>query len=164
MSLRRLAAALVAVAVVLLAAAEFTTVYEVTVGSLEVVRRSATGGANHGYALLVVALFAVALTLHGLRVARRAAGAGLLALGLIVLLIALTVDLPDTRGSGRLPESLAYEDARARAGAGLGLELAGGALLVVAGGLLAFGPHPAGPGRGGDSRGTPGAGARERPD
>lgn len=139
MNLRRLAAALSIVAAALLAAAEFSTVFEVTVGSLEVVQRSATGGENHGYALLVVAVFAVALTLHGLRLAGRAAGAGLITLGLVVLMVALTVDLPDTRGSGRLPESLAYEDARARAGAALGLEIVGGVLLVAAGGLLAFG-------------------------
>jgi hypothetical protein len=138
-NLRRLAAALSIVAAALLVAAEFSTVYEVTVGSLEVVQRSATGGENHGYALLVVAVFAVALTLHGLRLAGRAAGAGLITLGVVVLMVALTVDLPDTRGSGRLPEALAYEDARARAGAALGLELAGGGLLVAAGGLLAFG-------------------------
>lgn len=142
MNLRRLAAVLSIAASALLVAAEFSTIFEVTVGSLEVVQRSATGGENHGYALLVVAVFAVALTLHGLRVAGRAAGAGLIALGLIVLMVALTVDLPDTRGSGRLPESLAYEDARARAGAALGLEIAGGVLLVAAGGLLAFGAPP----------------------
>lgn len=137
MNLRRLAAALSIVAAGLLVAAEFTTVFEVTVGSLEVVQRSASGGENHGYGLLVVAVFAVALTLHGLRVAGRAAGAGLITLGLVVLMVALTADLPDTRGSGRLPESLAYEDARARAGVALGLEIAGGLLLVAAGGLLA---------------------------
>jgi len=70
---------------------------------------------------------------------RRAAGLSLVALGAAALVVALAVDLPDTRGSGRLPESLAYENARARAGAGLRLEIAGGALLVVAGGLLAAG-------------------------
>ena len=139
MNLRRLAAALSILAAALLVAAEFSTVFEVTVGSLEVVQRSATGGENHGYALLVVAVFAVALTLHGLRLAGRAAGAGLITLGIVVLMVALTVDLPDTRGAGRLPESVAYEDARARAGVALGLEIAGGVLLVVAGGLLAFG-------------------------
>ena len=138
MNLRRLAAALSIAAVPLLVAAEFSTVFEVTVGSLEVVQRSATAGENHGYALLVVALFAVALTLHGLRAAGRAAGAGLITLGIVVLMVALTVDLPDTRGSGRLPESLAYEDARARAGVALALEIAGGVLLVAAGGLLAL--------------------------
>jgi hypothetical protein len=134
--LRRLAAALAAVAVALLVAAEFSTVFEVTVGSLEVVKRSATGGANHGYALLVVAVFAVAMMLLALRGTGRAAGLSLVALGAVALVVALAVDLPDTRGSGRLPESLAYEQAQARAGAALGLELAGGVLLVVAGGLL----------------------------
>ena len=144
MNLRRLAAALSCVAVALLVAAEFSTVFEVTVGSLEVVKRDATGGENHGYALLVVALFGVVLTLLGLRGTGRAAGLGLVALGAVALAIAFAVDLPDTRGSGRLPESLAYEDARARAGAGLRLEIAGGVLLVVAGGLLAFAGQQAG--------------------
>ena len=156
MNLRRLVAALSIVAAALLVAAEFSTIFEVTVGSLEVVQRSATGGENHGYALLVVAVFAVALTLHGLRLAERAAGAGLITLGLVVLMVALTVDLPDTRGSGRLPESLAYEDARARAGVALGLEIAGGVLLLAAGGLLAFGAAGSGRGGSGSSAGRRG--------
>jgi hypothetical protein len=136
--LRRVAAALAAVAVALLVAAEFTTVYEVTVGSLEVVKRAATGGANHGYALLVVALSALVVAALGLRgtVPVRAAGLSLAGLGAVALVVALAVDLPDTRARGRLPESLAYEDARARAGAGLALEIAGGVLLLAAGGLL----------------------------
>lgn len=137
MNLRRLAAGLSIVGAALLVAAEFSTVFEVTVGSLEVVKRDATGGENHGYALLVVAVFGVVLTMLGLLGAGRAAGLGLIALGVVALVVALAVDLPDTRGSGRLPESLAYEDARARAGAALGLEIAGGALLLAAGALLA---------------------------
>ncbi|MEA2222697.1 MAG: hypothetical protein QOH83_1073 [Solirubrobacteraceae bacterium] len=135
MNARRLAAALALAGVVLLAIAELTTVFEVTVGSLEVVKRSATGGENHGYALLIIAVVAAAMTLPALRGARAPAVA-LLALGATALVIALAIDLPDTRGSGQLPEALAYEDAQARAGTGLGLELAGGALLCVAGGLL----------------------------
>jgi hypothetical protein len=75
------------------------------------------------------------MTLPALRGARAPAVA-LLALGAAALVIALAIDLPDTRGSGQLPEALAYEDAQARAGTGLGLELAGGALLVGAGVLL----------------------------
>ena len=138
MNLRRLAAGLSIVGAVLLVAAEFSTVFEVTVGSLEVVKRDATGGENHGYALLVVAVFGVVLTMLGRRGAGRAAGLGLIALGLVALVVALAVDLPDTRGSGRLPESLAYEDARARAGEALGLEIAGGALLLAAGALRAW--------------------------
>jgi hypothetical protein len=135
-NLRRLAAALSIVAAALLVAAEFSTVFEVTVGSLEVVQRAATGGENHGYALLLVAVFAVALTVVALRFGGRAPAIGVVALGAVALLVALAIDLPDTRESGRLPESLAYEDARARAGSALWLELVGGMLLVGAGGLL----------------------------
>jgi hypothetical protein len=139
---RHLAAGLAAAAVALLAIAEFTTVFEVTVGSLDVVKRSATGGANHGYALLVIAAVGAAMALLALRGARPPALA-LVVLGVVTLAIALVVDLPDTRGSGGLPESLAYENARARAGAGLGLEIAGGVLLLAAGIVLALANRPA---------------------
>lgn len=132
---RRAAALLALAGVVALAAAEFTTVYEVTVGSLEVVKRSATGGENHGYALLVIAALAVVMTAAALRGARPPALA-LVVLGVVAVVIALVVDLPDTRGSGELPESLAYEQAQARAGTGFGLELAGGVLLAAAGAVL----------------------------
>ena len=135
MNARRLAGALALTAVALLAVAELTTVFEVTVGSLEVVKRSSTGGDNHGYGLLVIAVAAVAMTLLALRGARAPAVA-LLALGVAALVIALAIDLPDTRGSGQLPEALAYENAQARAGTGLGLEIAGAVLLCIAGGLL----------------------------
>lgn len=138
MNARRGAAGLALVAVVGLVVAEFTTVFEVTVGSLDVVKRSATAGENHGYALLVVAIVAAAMTLLALRGGRPPALA-LVLLGVVALAIALAVDLPDTRRSGSLRESLAYEQARARAGPALGLEIAGGVLLLVAGGLLAAG-------------------------
>jgi hypothetical protein len=132
---RYAAGAFAIVAIALLAIAEFTTVFEVTVGSLEIVRRSATAGENHGYALLVVALVSAGMTVLALRGALPPAAA-LVVLGVVALAIVLAVDLPDTRGSGDLPESLAYENAQARAGAGLVLELAGGVLLVAAGGVL----------------------------
>jgi hypothetical protein len=138
---RRVAAALAGVAVALLVIAEFTTVYEVTVGSLDVVKRSVTGGANHGYALLVIAAAGAAMTLLALRGARAPALAVAL-LGAAALAIALAVDLPDTRASGDLPESLAYEQAQARAGAGLALEIAGGAALLAAGVGLALAAGP----------------------
>ncbi len=129
------AAGLVLVAVVLLVVAEFTTVFEVTVGSLEVVRRRTTGGENHGYALLVIAVVALGMTVPALRGARPPAAA-LVALGVVALAFALVADLPATRGSGDLPESLAYENAQARAGSGFGLEIVGGLLLAAAGGVL----------------------------
>ena len=132
---RRIGAGLGLAAVALLAISEFTTVFEVTVGSLEIVRRRATAGDNHGYALLIVAAVAAAMTVLALRGARPPAAA-LVALGAVALTIALAVDLPDTRGSGDLPESLAYENAKARAGPALGLEITGGVLLLAAGGAF----------------------------
>jgi hypothetical protein len=141
---RRVAAGLAVVAVVLLAAAEFTTLFEVTVGSLEVVKRSSTGGANHGYALLVVAVAAAALTLLVLRGGRaRPAGGALVALGLATLAIGFAIDLPDTRARGTLPETVSYEKARARAATGLYLELAGGVALLLAGGAIVAPDPPA---------------------
>lgn len=135
LSARGAAAGLALAGVALLAIAEFTTLFEVTVGSLEVVTRSSTAGENHGYALLVVAIVAAAMALPALRGARPPALA-LVVLGILALAIALALDLPDTRDSGGLPESLAYEEAKARAGPALGLEVAGGALLLAAGGVL----------------------------
>jgi len=133
------ATALALVAVALLVVAEFSTVVRVVVGSLETEKRTVAGHANHGYALLVVALAALALTLVALRGARATAGA-LVALGAVVLVVALAIDLPATRRSGQLPESVAFEDARAQAGPGLALEVAGGLLLMLSGGLLVVVP------------------------
>lgn len=132
---RTTGAGLASLGAALLVIAEFTTVYEVTVGSLEVVKRSATGGENHDYALLVVAAAAGLMTRAALASASRPPAAALVALGIAALAIALAVDLPDTRGSGGLPESLAYERARARAGTGLILTLTG-AVMLIAGGTL----------------------------
>ena len=151
-TLRAIAGGLALVGVALLAIAEFSTVLRVVVGSLEIEKRTVTGADNHGYALLVVAVCALALVLGALRGARPAA-AGVAALGAVALVVALGIDLPDTRESGRLPESVAFEDAQAQAGPGLALEIAGGLALVLAGGLLLA----VGPGALGDSRGRGGA-------
>ena len=133
--LRAVAAALALAGIALLVAAEFTAVLRVVVGSLETEKRSVAGHANHGYALLLVAIAAVPLLLVALRGAR-AAAAALVALGAVALVVALAIDLPDTRASGRLPESVVFEDAQAKAGPGLALEVAGGMALALAGGLL----------------------------
>ncbi|MDQ3849470.1 MAG: hypothetical protein M3296_02485, partial [Actinomycetota bacterium] len=105
----------------LLVVAEFTAVVEVVVGSLETVVRSDPGRSHHAYALLIVAVAAVPMAVGALRGARPAATA-LAVLGLVALGVALAVDLPDAHGSGRLPESVTFEDARARPGLGLYLE------------------------------------------
>jgi hypothetical protein len=134
-TLRAVAAALAVAGIALLVAAEFSAVVRVVVGSLETEKRSVVGHANHGYALLVVAIAAAPLLFVALRGAR-AAAAALVALGAATLVIALAIDLPDTHASGRLPESVVFEDAHAKAGPGLALEVAGGVALLLAGGLL----------------------------
>jgi hypothetical protein len=144
-TVRGIAAGLALAAVALLVAAEFSTVVRVVVGSLETEKRAVSGRANHGYALLVVAIAALPMTLGALRGAR-AAAAALVALGAVALFVALAIDLPKTRESGRLPESAAFEDAHAKAGPGLALELAGGVGLVLAGGLLLVAASPRRPG------------------
>jgi hypothetical protein len=134
-TLRGIAAALALVGIVLLVVAEFSAVLRVVVGSLETEKRSVSGHANHGYALLVVAVASLPFLLLALRGAR-AAAAALAALGAVALVVALAGDLPDTRASGRLPESVVFEDAQAKAGPGLALEIGGGVALLLAGGLL----------------------------
>jgi hypothetical protein len=132
----RLALAGVALAsALLLIVAELSPLYTVVVGSLQTPRRSVSAGSNHGYALALVATAALAMTVAWLRGVVVAGP-----LGATALAITLAVDLPDTRADGRLPESLAYSEARATAARGLALELAGGVGLVIAGaGLLVVG-------------------------
>jgi hypothetical protein len=134
-TIRAIAGLLAVAGVALLVVAEFSVVVRVVVGSLETEKRVVTGHANHGYALLVVAVAALPMLLGALRGARAAAGA-LVALGAVALVVALAIDLPKTRESGQLAESAVFEDARAQAGPGFVLEIAGGAALVLAGGLL----------------------------
>jgi hypothetical protein len=108
-SARRAAAALALSGAVLLVLAEFTTVFGGLAGGRAAQR---DGGENHGYALLVIGLVACAMTLLALRERARAPAYALVTLGVAALAVALAIDLPDTRASGHLPESLAYEQAR----------------------------------------------------
>jgi len=135
-------AAVALLGVVLLLVAELSPLYTVVIGSLETPRRSVSGGSSHDWALALVALAALAMTFVALRGSRAAAGA-LVALGAVALVVALAIDLADTRRSGSLREAVAFEDARAKASRGLGLELGGAASLLVAGcGLFLAGSQP----------------------
>ncbi len=139
LSADRLPALLALTGAVLLVIAELSPLYTVVVGALQTPQRSVTAGANHGYALALVALAALAMAAGTLRGARAAAVA-LVALGLVALLVAFAVDLPDTRASGSLRESVSFSQARARPARGLTLEIAGAIVLLAAGaGQLAAG-------------------------
>ncbi len=68
-----------------------------------------SGFERHGGALLLLGILAGALALAGARAtggAARAIGSALLTIGLLVLGIALLGDLPQTRGSGPIGDSL----------------------------------------------------------
>jgi LPXTG-motif cell wall-anchored protein len=89
-----------------------------------------TGGDQHSIAFILLGLALLALA--GIVVARgvRTAAAGIAAIGAAALLIALIADLPQTHRAGALASD--FSAAKAHAGAGLALEIAGGALAVVA--------------------------------
>lgn len=130
-------AAVAAVATVLLIVSEFLPLYKVVVGALETERRSEVGWRNHGFAMLLLGLASVPMVLGALRGARPAMWA-LAAIGVVVLVVALTVDLSAARESGTLRESVSYEDAQAQPAIGFFLETLAGVLLVLAGGLMLF--------------------------
>jgi len=146
-------AALALAAAALLVASEFSTVAAVDVasGSCEVIqdtepeladRCELTGFERNGGALLPVAALVLAMGWGTALGRSRPAALALVLLGIAVLAWALLVDLPVTRETGSIGNSFA--GARGEAGAGLKLELAGGALALVAGlvGLAAPGRAP----------------------
>lgn len=132
----RVAVAVVAgVAALLLVAAEFLPLIEVVVGTLATVQETVRGGTNHGYTLGVLGTLGIIMSLGAARGSRPAAGA-LAVIGVAALIIAVGVDLPDTRATGSLPQSIAYEDARAQAASGFYVELLAGMTLIGSGGAL----------------------------
>jgi len=130
-------AGLSAVAAVMLIVSEFLPLYKVVVGALETEQRSEVGWRNHAFAMLLLGVAAVPMLLGSLRGARPAMWA-LAGIGVVVLLVALTVDLPAARESGTLRESVSYEDAKAEPSTGFFLETLAGVLLLLAGGLMLF--------------------------
>jgi hypothetical protein len=132
----RLALAGVAVlAVILLVVSEFLPLYHVLVGALETETRSETGWRNHAFAMLLLGLATLPMLVGALRGARPAMYA-IAGIGLVVIIIALSVDLPAAKESGTLRESVSYEDARAEPASGFFVETLGGVLLLLTGGLL----------------------------
>jgi hypothetical protein len=133
----------------LLAVAEFTTLFTIHSSARGGALATVSAGSHHSYAMLPIALFALVLTYSTWLTGSRMALLGLGVLGVIALLIALVGDLPDARATGLL---------RSTGGAGAGLvtgttsqavgfylETLGSVLLLIAGGLglLALGPPPA---------------------
>ena len=126
--------ALVAVTgAVLLIVSEFLPLVMIYVGTLETVKDSRVGWRNHGFAMLLLGLASIPMLLGALRGARPAMYA-LAAIGLVAILVALTVDLPNATDEGLYGEQ--YDDAEARPTSGFFVETLGGVLLLASGGML----------------------------
>ena len=132
--------ALALAAGLLMIVTEFLLVFSVTVGmtSCEATASpdvadfcATTGGERHSYALILLGLF-TGFMAWGAAIGRsRPAGAALIVVGAVVVAIALLGDLPDAYSEGIIGPR--YDDAQSSPALGLWLELAGGALAVVAG-------------------------------
>jgi hypothetical protein len=89
-----------------------------------------TGHERHGWAFVLIAVLVVLMAWGAAAGRSRPAAVALIAAGAAVLVISIARDLPETSKTGVIGE--AYE-AKAHAGKGLWLELAGGALAVAVG-------------------------------
>ncbi|WP_272474263.1 hypothetical protein [Baekduia alba] len=127
----------------LLLAATFTSVIDITVGTTSKVLDADTaqsGWDRHGPALVLLALLAVFLLLASLR-GSRVAMAGLLLCGVVALAIPTIWDRPHVHDSGSIGD--VYAEATADPGTGYYLETLGGALILLSGGaLLVLGRTP----------------------
>jgi hypothetical protein len=92
-----------------------------------------TGGDQHSFALVAVALLTVMMAVGAGLGGSRPAGAALVVAGLIVLGIALFGDRPDTSSTGQVGPN--FDDATADPGPAFWLEIAAGALALAAGAL-----------------------------
>ena len=126
------------IAGLLLVISEFSTIASVEMrggASCEVIndsdpqladRCSLSGFERHGGAFLILGLMTAAMAWGAGLGASRPAGAALVAIGVLVVVLSLALDLPQTHKTGAIGRN--FEGATAKAGAGLYLELIGGAL------------------------------------
>jgi hypothetical protein len=96
----------------------------------------------HLFALIVLGLLTLAMAWGAARGVSRPAGIALIAMGAVVLAIALIGDLPKVNETGRIGEN--FDEAKASPGAGFYREIVAGALAVTAGALSLW---PGAPGR-----------------
>src|SRR4051794_35127849 len=125
----------------MLIAADLSTLLEIKV--LTVVEKRLSGHAQHDWAVAILGLASIPLTIGAARRAARPAFVGLIVIGVAVLVIALANDLPDTRSTGVYGQR--YDEAAAQAGPAFYLETAGAVLLLITGvgGLILRPPPPA---------------------
>jgi hypothetical protein len=132
---------------VLLLVAEFSTLYVVHLTTDTQPVQSVSAGSHNAYAFVPIALLGAGLAIAAGRLRSRAAAGGLLALGVVALLIALIGDLPDTRAHGIAHQIVL---ASTSAGEAIYLETLGAIALLFAGGVGLLAATPS------RSRGAPG--------
>jgi hypothetical protein len=123
-------------AALLVVVAQFTPLYHLHAATSSAAIKTVGTGGNHAWAPIPLALVAVALACAVYRHGSRVALAGLVALGVATLLIALIGDLPDAHSSGLVGSSAnGYVQATASPSAGLYMETLGAVILIAAGGI-----------------------------
>ena len=125
----------------MLGASQFTDLFHLTPPGGEALQ-AISASDQHGYATLVLAIFAVVLILVTLGARdeqlRQVAAMAVAICGLIALLIFLIGDLPDVNKIGTLDDPRqSFIDAEAKPVAGFWLELIGSLVLTVCGAALA---------------------------
>ncbi|HET6868195.1 MAG TPA: hypothetical protein VFH80_19935 [Solirubrobacteraceae bacterium] len=116
--------------------AQFTALYHLHSATSSAAIKTVGTGGNHAWAPIPLALAAIALAYAVYRTGSRTALAGLVALGVATLLIALIGDLPDAHSSGLVGSSAhGYVQATSSPSAGLYMETLGAIILIVAGGI-----------------------------
>jgi hypothetical protein len=120
--------------VALLVAADLSTLIQIKV--VTVVKERLSGHHQHGWAVALLGVASIPLVVGAVRGRARPAQLALIALGAVVVVIALAKDLPDSRSTGVIGQR--YDEASAARGPGFYLETAGAVLLILtgAGGLL----------------------------
>ena len=118
----------------LLVAAEFAPLLRVHSGAYHAgVVQTIGAGSHHSFALLPVAVLAVAMAVAARATGNRLALASIGVLGLVALGIALLGDLPDAHATGLLRQGGTYVQASSSVAIGFYLETLGAVALLVCG-------------------------------
>jgi uncharacterized protein YndB with AHSA1/START domain len=134
------------VAAVLLVVADFSQISYRTIGIGACVDRAGTGVCttaghdSHWYSLVILAPLGLLMTLGAVAGRSRAAALAAAAVGAVVLVISLAIDLPKLHDKRNL--DALYDDVVGHTGTAFKLELVGGVLFLLVGGLAVVRPEP----------------------
>ena len=123
-----------ALAGIALIVAEFLTFREIVAVTVVPEGGRTTGGAHHGYALVLVGLVSLPMSYGAVLGGSRPAAVAVAALGALALAIVAIFDVPSLDDTGLIGRT--YDLAEARPGPGFWVEVAAGAVLLVGGLLL----------------------------